>query len=272
MTFSYCAKPKPSHKGWLFLYIKSYVLPLWQTKKQMEFDLKNIDCDKMLLNPKSPRLVSFMEKNIPALKKANVEYQDIVFTKSMVYRYILLMYDPNSEIANMQQLEWFAKKYEACGYAGFKLKKANDGYFRFDKRVDEMVMGKITPINDMIIEFLGWINKAKWNYLVFLHESMLALTRDSVGRKITKHKSSQDYMKLYDDYYKISNEIGRTFDETEEFVSRFYHHIETSRLAIRPEDYARALADNGDLRGDSPYTVGYVVDKIRFLGDDPDKA
>ena len=133
-----------------------------------KWDVKNLDTTKMLISPNDPRLVKYMESNIPSIKSIKIKYKDKVFTRSMVYRYIILQYDPNSEIQSLQQLEWFAKKYQSVGYAGFKLKKGNDGHMRFDKEVDEMIMGKNDAINDIIIEFLAWSNNTQWQYLVFL--------------------------------------------------------------------------------------------------------
>ena len=234
----------------------------------MNWDISDLDCSKMLINPQSPKLVRYLEKNIPSFKRAPIKYVDKVFTKTNVYKYILLMYDQESEIQKRQSLDHFGKKYEAVGYAGFKLKKGHDGHDRFDKRVDEMVFGKNDAINDMIADFLAWSNNNQWQYIVFLKEAMLGFVRDSLGRKINKHSQSQDYVKLYQNYRTASNELAHVFAEPEEFVSRFYYKIEQSRLAIRPEDYAKKLSEGDDLRSDNPYQVNYVVDKIRFLGDD----
>lgn len=234
----------------------------------MEYDIHNLDCSRMLINPLSPQLVTFMEKNIPRLKTIKVEFQDRIFTKSQVYRYILLLYDPHSEINTMQNLDHLGKKYESCAFAGFKLTKSTHGGLRFTKEVDDMVLGKNEGIVDMIVEFLAWVNNAKWQYTIFLKEAMLNLTRDALGRKITQAKSSQEYMKLYRDSVTVVNEMSHVFDETEDFYNRFYYKIEEARSSVMPEDYARALTDGDTLDEDSPYQAGYVIDKIRFLGDD----
>jgi len=239
-----------------------------QTKKQMEYDIKKLDCGKMRIHPQSPKLVSYLESNIPQIKSLEIEFQDRVFTRSMVYRYVILMYENESPVQKRHSLDWFAKKYEACAYAGFQLKKGRDGYVRFDPRVDDMVFGRNEAINDLIISFLGWTNNVKWNYLVFLQESMLNFTRDALGKKQTDVKTSKEFRELYDRFHQLSNEIGHTFDETEEFVSRFYYQIEQSRLAIRPEDFSEAIARGDDFRADNPYGVSFEHEKIRFLGDD----
>ena len=233
----------------------------------MEYDIKSLDCSKMYVNPLHPRLVNFMEDNIPSLKKIEVEFQAKVFTKSMVYRYILLLYDPNSEIARMQA-DWFKKKNEACLFAGFKLSKSTDGNLRFDKRVDEMVYGKNKGITDMIVEFLAWVNNHKWNYTVFLYETMINFLRESIGGN-TSAKVSKEYRELYNDFYKLSNEVGHVHEETEEFAARFYWKIEEARLSNRPEDMAIAINNGETFNSDSPYPVAYTPEKPRFLGDDP---
>ena len=234
----------------------------------MNYDIKNLDCEKMWINPQSPLLIPRVEKEIPSI--ANIQYSWIPkrFTKAMVIRYIVLMYDKNSPIRQMHALDWMAQKFEACAYSGFDLKKSKDGYYRFDQEVVDMVLGKNDTVNDMIIAYIGWCNNHQWDYSVYLKESMLQFTRDAVGRKITDYKSAADYKKLYDDYRKIAGELSREKEETEEFLSRFYYQIEQSRLAIRPEDYAKALNEGSDLRADNPYGVNFAVDKIRFIGDE----
>jgi len=225
-----------------------------------EWNIGNLDCDKMLINPRSPKLVSFLEKNIPSIKNHKVEYAQEVFTKTMVYRYIVLLYDENSDINRMQSLDWAGKKYEACGYAGFKLKKGKDGKPKFDKRVYDMVSGKNDGVNEIIIDFLGWQSKPKWNYEVFIHESILGLVREALKGNRTDIRTSKEYRALYEDFYRLSNEIGHVYDETEEFASKFYYKIEQARLSVRPEDYAKALSEGDDLRVDNPYGVNYNVD------------
>lgn len=234
-------------------------------------DIKELDCDKMFIHPNSPQLVNFVENKIPQIKTISDKIYTKRFTKSMVYRYVLLMYDPNSPIQEMHSLDWFEKKYEACAYAGFELNKKRDGYLYFDKKVEQMVMGENDDINDIIIFFLAWSNNSKWDYLVFLRESMLGFTRDAIGKKNRDAKTSKEYRQLYDDYKNTANELAHAYEEREEFVSRFYYQIEQSRLAIRPEDYAEALSGDKDpsevLRADSPYGVNYIADKIRFVGE-----
>ena len=229
------------------------------------YNLSELDVDIMVIHPASSHLNKWMEKNVPNI------VNDFAFTKTMskgnIYRYILLMYDPNSPIQAMHSLDWFGKKYEACAYAGFELKKRKDGQNRFEEEVLNMILGKEPKINDMIIAFIAYLNRPQWDYIVFLRESMLSFTQDALGNKTTDYKNATDYKKLYDDYMRITKEMANRTEETDEFVSRFYYQIEQSRLAIRPEDYAKALEGGDDLRMDNPYGVNYVADRPRFVGE-----
>lgn len=230
------------------------------------YDIADLDCTKMLIHPKNSQLVNFMNKNIPELKNLKIE-EVKGFSRAMIYRYVILMFDPNSPIQKMNALDQFEKKFEACAFAGFELSKGRDGYYRFSDRVLKFVMGEDEAVNDAIIFFLAWQNNSKWDYLVYLKESMLAFTRDALGNKNRDAKTSTEYRKIYDLYNQTINDMSNAKEEREEFVSRFYYQIERSRLAIRPEDYSKALAEGDDLQGDSPYGIGYVVDRIKFVGD-----
>lgn len=237
----------------------------------MKRDIAELECGKMLVHPQSPHLVPTLESKVPALKQIAAEFTPKVFTKAMVYRYVLLMYDKGSPVRNMMSLDWFEQKFEACAYAGFELTAGRDGYKRFDQKVVDMILGKNNDVNDIIISYLGYQSDERWGYTVFLKESMLSFTRDALGRKITDYKSAADYKKLYDDYMRITSEMSREKDETQEFVNRFYYNIEQARLAIRPENYADIAPIQDNFRGDNPYGMNYTVDTPRFLGDDESK-
>lgn len=232
----------------------------------MERDIQELDCSHMAIHPKSPQLVTFLEKNIPQLKLFK-KFQDKVFTKSHVLRYIVLQYDPHSPIHKMNSLDYWGMKWESTAYAGFPQKKSrHDGHMRFDERVLDMVIGKNQDVLDMILLYVKWCNVKEWDYLVYLNEAM-------AGHMLNAMKSKQDIKSikevnlLWKEKSALEKKMSKENVETEEFVSRFYHQIEQSRLAVRPEDYAKLLNKGDDLRGDNPYGVGYTVDQLKFAGD-----
>lgn len=234
----------------------------------MEWDINNLDCDKMIVHPYSPKLVSFLESNIPTLKHINPKYKSKTFTKACVYRYVLLMYDVNSDITKMHHLGWYGQKYQAAGYAGFTLSNDKKGDPKFNKDVEDMVFGKNDGVNDIMAEFLSWQNNEQWQHLIFLKEAMNAMTVDAAGRKISKYASAGDYMKLRQEFMSVSSDMAHLYEETEEFASRFYYNLEAARLAIKAEDYASAILQGDDFKGDNPHGVNYKAEKPKFLGDD----
>jgi len=233
----------------------------------MDRDIKSLDCSKMSIHPNSPQLVTFLEKEIPQLK-IFTDFKEKTFTKSQVLRYIVLMYDPNSPIHQMNSLDYWGQKWEAAAYAGFpQTKSKHDGQQRFDERVVQMVLGKNKDVLDMILLYTKWTNKKDWDYLVYLQEAM-------AGHVLSAMKEKQDIksIKEVNTLWREKNAIEKKMSnqavpETEDFVSRFYYQIEQSRLAIRPEDYAHALADGDDLRRDCPYGVNFTIQQLRFVGD-----
>lgn len=229
-------------------------------------DIKDLDCSRMCIHPNSPKLVPFLEQNIPQLKSFK-EYKGKVFNKSQIYRYILFVYDPNSPILKMTSLDYWAMKWQACAYAGFPQKKSkHDGQMRFDEQVLNMVLGKNTDILDMIFLFVKWTNVKDWDYVVFLNEAMAQHTLSAMKNRQSS-KDIKEIKELRKEKVEIERQMSRDGEETEEFISRFYYNIEQSRLAIRPEDYSRKLESGDDLRGDNPYSVSYTVEQLKFVGD-----
>jgi hypothetical protein len=233
----------------------------------MEYDIKTLDCEKLWLHPQSPHLVPKLEKEIPQLADIKYEWIPKKFTKASVYRYVILMYDKMSPIQSFHSMDWMAKKYEACAYSGFDLNKSRDGHNRFEPIVLDMILGRIKEVNDIIILYLGWASNNKWRHLVYLQESLMAYTRVSLQGDTDSIKYMKEVRLVREEIDKTSNEIAHTFEETEEFVNRFYYQIEKSRLAIRAEDYALAIANGADFRGDSPYGINYQPDPLKFVGD-----
>lgn len=236
-----------------------------------ERNLKELDCSRMKIHPNSPQLVNFMEKNIPQLKNFK-DHKGKVFNTQQIYRYIVLQYDPESPVQSMHALDWFGRKWESVAYAGFPMKKGRDGYVRFSQDVNDMVLGRNDDITDMVVLFIGWVNKYKWNHVVYLQEALAQHLRSAIGGAKQDIKTSKEVRELFNEINKTTEEMAMESEETDEFLSRFYFNIEKSRLAIRPEDFSKALADGDELKADNPFGVGYIVDKIKFLGDDESKV
>lgn len=233
--------------------------------------ISEIDCSKMCIHPQSPQLVNFMENEIPQLKHIKVEYQKKVFTKGHVYRYILLMYDPQSPVLKMSSLDHWGHKWQSVSYAGFPQKRSrHDGQMRFDDRVLKMVLGEDNAINDMILLFVKWVNVKDWGYLVYLNEAMAVHILDAMRNK-QDSKSIKEVMLLKKEIADLSRQMAKEEVERDEYISRFYYQIEQSRNAVRPEDFAKRLNDGDDLSGESVYGAGYTAKQLKFVGKESPK-
>ena len=229
-------------------------------------DIKDLDVSRMLISPNNPQIVNWIDKNVPRIKNIKIKEKK-GFTRAMIYKYIVLMYGANSPIQAMSSLDWWGQKWEACAYIGFPQKKSkNDGQLRFDECVLDMVLGNNEPILDMIILYIKWTNQKEWDYIVYLNEAMAGYLLDAMQNKQEK-KTIAEVKLLRQEKVTLEREMSKEAVETPEFVSRFYHQIESSRLAIRPEDYAHAITSGDDFRGDNPYSVSYTLDQLKHAGD-----
>lgn len=221
-------------------------------------NIQDVDCDRMKFNPKEDDFMEKVQKAIPELKR----YKTMPLKRSEVFKYIAFMYDPMSPVVESMDDYW-ARKFEAAETAGF----ACDEEGRFDTKVQNMILGKCEGVNDVIVSFVSYLGKPKWNQLVFFHETMCNYTKRSIeGEKlVSKDVSTVD--SLFDRIRKTTDSMMMSHGETEEFLDRFYYRLEKARLSIRPEDYAKRITEGDDLQEDSPYGEDYQPKEMKFVGE-----
>ena len=220
--------------------------------------LEDLETDRLRFDPKDDDFIKKMQVALPELKQFRTQPLPIKQT----YAYISQMYDPNSPIVESEDDYW-KRKFECVETAGFKQDK--DG--KYEKHVEEMILGQKDHINDIIVSFIAFMGKPKWNQLIFFQETLCNYTKRS-GRG--EELSSSD-IKVVDDLFgkinKVQNELLIKGDETIDFLNRFYYRIERARLALRSEDYARRISDGDDLNEDNPYGTDYKIEPITFVGE-----
>lgn len=237
-----------------------------------------LDCSSMRLNPNESGFLSLFEA-IPGVKThanpknaaTDEEVEEDLVKKPkglkplkpvLVYKYIVLMYDPKSPMVR-DISDYWQRKLECTEAAGFKIKA--DG--SLEKDVERFLLGANEAINDIIIDYLAYMKSPTWDSLVFMYETLLRSTRESMsGRTSAK----------VDDVYKISQHIqeltnkliaeDKLAEETDKFRKRLMYRVEEKRLGIRPEDFAERLAKGDDLMEGSPYG-NYKPSRIKFHGD-----
>lgn len=222
-------------------------------------NLVDLDCSGMLFNPRDPAFVKTFESSIPGVSSRAVKH----IKKDQLYRYVALMYDPQSPLVKSVSDYW-NRKMEAVEAAGFKIKSDHT----LEQVTEDFLIGKNEEAIDVIIDFLAHLKSPTWDLIVFMHERLLRYTNDALSSR-----RSEDTK--VDEVYKIGSKIQdlqtkflgeQQKEETKAFIARLRYRVEEKRLGIRPEDYAKRLAKGDDLSEDSPYGPGYKVNKIKFKG------
>lgn len=222
-------------------------------------NLVDLDCSGMLFSPKDPAFVKNFESTVPGVSSRHVKHMK----KEHLYKYVVLMYDPQSPLVKSVSDYW-NRKMEAVEAAGFKVKSD----YTLEQSTEDFLIGKNDDALDVIIDFLAYIKSPTWDLIVFMHERLLRYTNDALS-----NRRSEDTK--VDEVYKIGSKIQdlqtkfigeQQKEETKAFIARLRYRVEEKRLGIRPEDYAKRLAKGDDLSEDSPYGTGYKVSKIKFIG------
>lgn len=240
----------------------SHIVAKFATNERT-MDKSLLDCRKMPIHPYDPSFLTWVKANIPKLLERKLEG---IETQSAA-RYVILMYHEKSPIHEMINLDWFARKFEAAEACKFKMVKERNKPARFAKEVEEALLGKNEAFNDMIIDFVSWYNSTTWTEFVFLQETLMKYIKEALGGGTGDKNSVKTVQDIYDRMTTLQRRLMLGEQDSEELIRRIYYRVEESRLAIRPEDYARRLLEGDQLKEDTPYGADYpVVQKLSFVG------
>jgi len=177
-----------------------------------------------------------------------------------IVTYIVLMYDTNSPMIEIIDGYW-ERKFEALDTAGFRQKNG-----KFIDDAENIAMGRISEVNDLIIDFLVCIAKPQWSHIIFLNESLIKYTKQST----TDVMKPADITAVSQIYEKLGTAtrawIACNTDETSLFLDSLYYKVSQELIRIRPEAYAKRLIGGDELDDDNPYDKKYKVKKPRFKG------
>ena len=82
-------------------------------------------------------------------------------------KYIVLMYDPKSPMIEMVDDYW-SRKFEVFDIAGFRQKNG-----KFIDDAEDIALGRLWQVNDLIMDFLLQVSKPKWSYIIFYFTNKL---------------------------------------------------------------------------------------------------
>lgn len=218
--------------------------------------LQDIDTSGMMFDPKANNFLSTFRNMVPNAKSRKIDS----LGELNCYKYVALMYDPNSPLVKDVNDYW-QRKVEAVDASGFKI--AADG--SLDAKVEDLLLGKNQEVIDLIVDFLAYIKYPTWTTLIFMHERLLKSTNDVLGFGVSETARVDDVYKIGARIQELTTTfLGETLkNETTDFKRRFSLKVEEQRLGIRPEDFTDRLNKGDNLKDGSPYG-DYVPAKIKF--------
>lgn len=148
-----------------------------------------------------------------------------------VLRYITYVYDENSPFRK-EVGDLFERKRQAAIEAGFEV----DDKEKFSPEVEEMIFGKNTKVNKMVVRYIQLHYNRKFSYLIYLEDSFEKLLRDSLGGKENVH-NMKAVQKELDEMYEemLAN------DDSVDLRTRLYKFVTKERLGISPEEIAEKI-------------------------------
>jgi hypothetical protein len=222
-------------------------------------NLVDLDCSGMVFNPRDSGFIKNFTSTVPGVSVRNVS----PVKEAPLFKYVVLMYDPSSPVVRTIGDYW-QRKLECVEAAGFKVKA--DG--SLEQSTEDWLIGKNDGVIDVIIDFLAYIKSPTWNLMVFMQEKLLRYTNDALSSRRNEDIKVNEVYQIGTRLQELNTKfIGENIEEeTKKFLVRLRYRVEEKRLGIRPEDYAKRLAQGDDLAEDSPYGPTYRVSKIKFKG------
>lgn len=222
-------------------------------------NLVDLDCSGMIFSPRDPAFLKNISSTVPGLSSREIK----PVKEGPLYKYIVLMYDPNSPLVKTIGDYW-QRKLEAVEAAGFKIK--DDG--SLEQATEDWLIGKNEGVIDAIIDFLAYLKSPTWNLMVFMQEKLLRYTNDALSSRRNEDTKVNEVYQIGTKIQELNTKfLGESIEEeTKKFLVRLRYRVEEKRLGIRPEDYAKRLAQGDDLAEDSPYGPTYRVSRIKFKG------
>lgn len=219
-------------------------------------ELKDLKLNRLLYDPSK-------DTDLIRLKKEYVEFNTPVrgLEANKILRYVILMYDRNSELReeypNIHQ-----RKAIAAQLAGFSLNKNR----KFPEVIEEMLLGKIKEVNIMIVKYILLYPDPDALALEVYYEMIVRQSTLTMG-KIADPREYKDILANTENLRKKISELTQSVfggDELNSIKRELYGMIEEKRTAIRPEDIAEKIEKGLNPIDENPYG-DYKPEPIKLI-------
>jgi hypothetical protein len=213
-----------------------------------------IDSKKYYYDPTANDL----DEQLSKYDEFNEEYE---LDKSMVNRYIVLMFDMNTSL-RLDVRDFWERKRVAAQIAGFTLRPR---VREFEQPVENMLLGNNAAVNNAITKYIMLFGLPEYASLVIFQTMLVFEVQKTLRGSYTKDTSKNvDYI-----HKRISELTDLLYGGKEAINARkaLYSKIEKDRRAEKPEDIINRINSGDDLSDMSPYEKDYKVDKMNYKGD-----
>jgi hypothetical protein len=215
--------------------------------------LETLNTKKFLHDPQSPDFLKGLEKH--------KEFQFISpnISKTKICTYIVLMYDPASELRRDIQF-YPERKSVAAETAGFK--KGGNGYY--SKGVEAIFVGKDKEVNAAIAKYLWLTYDIRFSRYAVLEVVYFKLS----AQALMDYDKDIDLLsgRVKNEIIQLENEMLGG-DEVADMRKALYAQGEQTLVKLRPEDIVKKIEEDGGLEEFSVYG-DYKVDGLKFEGDE----
>jgi len=181
--------------------------------------------------------------------------------KTMVNRYIVLMFDMNTSL-RLDVRDFWKRKRISAQIAGFKFRPRVK---EFEEPVESMLLGNNAAVNNAITKYIMLFGLPEYASLV-IFQTMLVFEVQKTLRGTYNNNTSKnvDYI-----HKRISELTDLLYGGKEAINAKkaLYSKIEKDRRAEKPEDIIKRINDGDDLADMNPYGESYKVDKMKYKGD-----
>jgi len=183
-----------------------------------------------------------------------------------IIRFIVLCYDKESTLREQYKARWTLRKKMAAKESGLLNLEA-----KHKANVDDIIYGNIQEINAIIVKYLSLLfDRDFMAYAVYaeiLIKQYEQLIKFKFDRPSDAAKAKENVESLQKDLTDLEEKIfgGGDVKSLKNLLNREAKHFAIAEL--RPESVVSKLEKGERVVDESPYGEDYVIDKMRFLGD-----
>jgi hypothetical protein len=214
-------------------------------------NIEDIDTSRFLYDPKD-------EKSWKELKRFK-EFKEHTTSLKTIVPYIIFMYDPANKELDRDYPYLPQRKMKVAEMVGMVSKG------RVPKHIEEILIGKNTQVNAMIVRYLELSGNPDISMLATYKEIYSALNKSAM-----EGEHSQQLIKSIDlvneTIKDLQERILKGKDETD-LRAELYITIEGKGLGLRVEDIAEKLLKGEDIFPEANPYGNYKPQKLKFVDD-----